>query len=155
MADFGLEALKDEIVNDPGGIGYKNAGDTWTGGENDPKNDQEIADLLNDRVNGATITRKLIRPEELKASFDLSEFVALSQGERDYLRMLVSGEGEVDANEASIFNALTSMFDVGSTTRTVLLAKIQRQGSRAEVLWGEGVVVRPGVGGVGAAFNLI
>lgn len=154
MADFSLEVLKDEIVNDPQGFGYKNAGDTWTGGTNDPKSDQEIADLFNDPAGGATITRKLVQPGELKASFDLSEFVALSQGQRDYLRMLVSGS-EVDASEAAIFSALTGMFGAGSTTRTALLAKIQRQGSRAEVLWGEGTVVRPGVGGVGAAFNLI
>ena len=47
MADFTLVALKDEIVNDTQALGYKNTNDTWTGGPNPPKGDQEIADLIN------------------------------------------------------------------------------------------------------------
>ncbi len=31
MVDFTLEALKDEIVNDPNIIGYKNPDTTWKG----------------------------------------------------------------------------------------------------------------------------
>ena len=142
MAEFTLEALKDEIVNDSEGIGYKNG--TW-------KAHQVVADLINDPALGATITRKLIQSSELKASFDLDEFVALSQGERDYLLCLISGEGPIDANEALILSALTSMFGAGSTTSTTLLTKIQRQGSRAEILWGENTIID--LGQVGRAFK--
>ena len=146
--EFSLVALKDEIVNDPENIGYKNSPVA-----NDWKGDQEIADLINDPANGAVITRKLIQSVELKASFDLAEFVALNQGQRDYLQCLISGDGLIDANEPAVFGALTGMFAGGSTTRTALLAKIQRQGSRAEVMWGEGKKIT--AGNVGFAFNEI
>lgn len=148
MAKFSLVALKDEIVSDTQTLGYKNSAtaDDWRG-------DQAIADLLNDPANGAQITRKAIQPQELKASLDLPEFVALSQGQRDYLMNLFSGTGIIDANEAPIFGALTSLFPAGTTTRTSLLAKIQRQGSRAEVLWDEGITISAGQ--VGRAFNEI
>ena len=140
-----LTELRDEIVNDPQGIGLKEAGE-WKG-------DQVIADLLNDPANGATITRKRIEPGELRASMDLGEYLNLTDGQRAYLAMLLGGV--VDATEAPVLSALTTIFAAGSATRTSLLAKIQRPGSRAEILWGEGTVVGPGVGGVGAASNLI
>lgn len=143
-----LTQLRDEIENDPQAIGYKNspASGDW-------KEDQAVADLLNDPANGAQITRKLVTPAELTASLDLTEFEALSAARRQYLAMLVTGVEVIDANEPAVLSALTSMFVQGSATRTALLAKIQRQGSRAEVLWGEGEVVL--AGDVGRASNMI
>ncbi len=143
MAD--LPALRDEIVNDPNGIGYKGADGEWG-------RDQPIADLINDRANGATFTRNRIEPAELRASLDLTEWMALTGGQRGYLQMLLGG-GVIDATSVPVLVALTSIFEAGSVTRAALLAKIQRQGSRAEVLWGEDARIM--AGDVGRAFNLI
>ena len=72
MADFTLVALKDEIVNDPNAIGYKNSAVPT-----DWKGDQAIADLINDPVNGATIRRNSVMPVSIKQAVDEPDFGGL------------------------------------------------------------------------------
>lgn len=153
MAEFTLEALKDEIVNDPNTIGYKNTNDTWTGGPNPPKGDQEIADLINDPANGATIRRSLVAPVEIKQTVDQGDFNALSPDEVNYITWIVTGEMLIDVRPDTIFNGLTQIFGPATATRVAMTALLQKTGSRAEVLWGENTDVL--VGQVGRAFNEI
>lgn len=146
-----LVELKNEIVSDPQGIGYKNSA-TAT----DWKGDTVIADLINDPANGATITRKLIKPEEIFSSIPYTEYAAYDQAKRDYLDTileLAGGTGVIDATDTLTYNNLLEIFPSGSDARTNIIAKIQRQGSRAEILWGEGVTVS--ALDVGRAFNKI
>ncbi len=134
MATFTLQSLKDEIDNDPLAIGYKIGPDDWESGI-------VIVGLINDPVNGAQITRMQVTPQEIASSITLSEYVVLTLPQRQYLDLLIQAagsEGAIDAGEPEVLNALTTIFVAGSDTRTALLAKIQRQGSRAEVLWGDG-----------------
>lgn len=138
-----LQELHDEIENDPQAIGYKTAG-AWKG-------DDVIAALINDPANGAALTRRTVTPQELVAAIDLAEFEALAATRRDYLRVLLAAGDVIDANEAPVFAALVAIFPPGPT-RTALLAKVNRQGSRAEILWGEGAVIA--VNQVAAAANL-
>ena len=147
MPEFTLERLKNEIVNDPNGIGYKNSAVA-----SDWKGDQAVADLLNDSANGAQIRRRFVRAAEVKESLDLSEFRTYSAADRDYLICLLGVE-LIDTREAAVFNGLTTLFPAGSSTRATLLGKIRRQGSRAEVLWSEDTVISAGQ--VGRAFHLI
>ncbi len=147
MADFTLLALKNEIVNDSNSVGYKTSPTVW-------KADQAIVDLISDPTNGAQITRKQVIANEIVASIDLAEYAALTMPQRQYLDLLTQTAADefIDANEATILNALTTIFGPGTASRASLLAKLQRQGSRAEVLWGEGKNVTAGE--VGRAANL-
>ena len=49
--------------------------------------------------------------------------------------------GTLDIGDANIRTLLASMFAAGSVTRTAFLARISRQGSRAEQLGGVGTAV--------------
>jgi len=146
MADFTLEALKDEIVNDPSTIGYKNSPTNWKG-------DQVIADLINDPANGATIRRRSVEPVEIKQTVDQSDFNGLSPDEVNYLTWIVTGETPIDVRPDVIFNGLTLIFGQNTATRAAMIALLQKAGSRAEVLWGANTVVNPSQ--VGHAQNLV
>ena len=137
MADFTLEALHAEIVNDPTGVGYKEAdGVTWKG-------DQVIADLLNDPANGDVIERSRVSPRELVEQIDVGEYEGLSAGRQRWLDLVLEGAAEVStvAGDNAVRAGILSCFGQGTTTRTSMLAVVQRQGSRAEVLWGEGTAI--------------
>lgn len=149
MTEFSLQALHDEIENDPEGIGYK-AGEVWKG-------DQAIADLINDPSNGATITRKLIARNEIIYGIEASECIqtggdtppagVFSDTERWYLSILLRDE-TVDASDPQVFAALLAIFPTEGqragfrgASRTNIQTALQKQGSRAEVLWGETTIV--------------
>lgn len=146
-----LQALHDEIENDPESVGYKEAGGAWKG-------DQVIADLLNDPANGAPIFRLAVSPQEIVSSIPIGEYRTYSQAERDWLRTLLGHGGSalvggtIDASDNVVRGNLLALMPAGSVARDNLIAKVQRQGSRAEVLWGEGTTVT--VSNVGEAANL-
>lgn len=146
MTEFTLQALHDEIENDPEAIGYKEVGGEW-------KEDNIIADLINDPANGANILRKLIQPDEIFQSIDVTEWEILTEGRRQYISLITKGE-IVDATFSSIFDGLNTVFNNtdAPNTRAEILSRVQRQGSRAEVLWGEGKIVS--IAEVGHAANL-
>lgn len=131
--------LHQEITTDPEAIGYRNPDTSWKG-------DQAIADLLNDPANGASITRRLVGAQEILSSIPIAEWRTAAAADRAYLQGLLglSGEAPVDTSDPVVLANLLELFAGGSETRTNLLAKIQRQGSRAEVLWGESVTVTAG-----------
>ena len=154
-----LLALKDEIVNDPLGVGYKNSA-TPT----DWKGDQVIADLLNDSANAqgsGTIERSLVDPQELVDVISVADWLTRTDAQRSLLQLqlaayydgrvvsTVSGtDNQMRANLLAIFDNTTA-----SATRSRMISVVQRDGSRAEVLFGENSFIS--VGAVGAAFNLI
>ena len=131
--------IKAEIESDPQSLGYKNPDTTWKG-------DQEIADLMN-AITGPgaeTITRRLIKPEEIFNSIPYAEYQLYLPEKREYIDTLLEmsgGSGVIDGTDAVVWSNLITLFPQGSQARTNVLAKIQRTGSRAEVLWGEGVTI--------------
>lgn len=134
MADFTLQALHDEIENDPETIGYKD-GSAW-------KSDDVIAGLINDPTNGDTIERRNISPQEIIEQIAIADWLAIDAAERLYIQLLPSLpviSAVQDGTE--VRGNLLSIFDAGTTTRDNLIAVVQKQGSRAEVLWGEGTVI--------------
>ena len=150
MTEFDLQALHDEIEADPEGLGYKNGDGSW-------KLDATIVDLINDPANGSMITRKLIARNEVIYSIERGECVQiaddtapaglLSETERWWLSMALRSE-VLDANDPEVMDTLLDMFPAEGqrpgfrgTTRANLQGILQRQGSRAEVLWGEGKTV--------------
>ena len=138
MAEFSLQALHDEIENDPMELGYKTGG-VW-------KEDAVIVDLINATTGpgAASIMRKLIQPTEIWTSIPYSEYENYGAAKREWLDTaleLAGGSGIIDANDQVVYDNLIAVFPAGSEARANILGKIQRTGSRAEVLWGEGKTV--------------
>lgn len=127
--------LKTEVTTDPAVLGLTAP---WNDGALGT-----VAALLNAQtITGTKQDRRGIPAQEIIQAIVLSEYVALTAVQRDYLSLLLSsGEpitilGQVKAN-------LNAIFTVGAapTTRAAILALIDRPSSRAEVLWGYGTRV--------------
>jgi len=145
MAEYTLQALHDEIEADPMAIGYK-ADAVWKG-------DQVIADLINDPANGAIIQREHVAPQEIIEQIAIVDWDMISASDRLYLQLIPSLETiSTVTNGTEVRNNLLDIFTAGMVTRDNLIAVVQRQGSRAEVLWGENRFVT--VGDVGHSANL-
>ena len=162
MADFTLQALHDELVNNPASLGYGN----WP----EADNDAEVVALINALTGpgAGTITRKLIDRNEIiygiepgeciQVSTDTAPDGVFSDTERWYLSMLLRDQ-TVDANDEEVFAGLLRLFPTEGarpgfrgTSRANIQSTLQRTGSRAEVLWGEGKIVT--ISEVGHAANL-
>lgn len=131
MVDYG--ALKTECETDPNTLGLTtpfNAGA-----------DNEVAEKLNavDAANG-TFYNGVIPSYEIIDATVPSEWAALSADEKQRYQTLVSA-GQVNSDNANIRDAFLAMFDAGTTTRDNLIALAQRDGSRAEALFGQGTTI--------------
>lgn len=143
---FTLQDLYDEIESDSEGLGYKETNGAWKG-------DGVIAGLINDPANGGTIERQLVTPKEIIEQIAIVDWDALSASDRLYLQLLPSLEWvSTEQGVTEVRDNLLDIFPPGMTTRDNLIAVVQRQGSRAEVLWGESTFVS--IGSVAHAANL-
>lgn len=143
---FTLQELHDEIEADPEAIGYKEPSGEWKG-------DEVIADLINDPANGAVIQREFVTPAEIVEQIALEDWDVISQSDRLYLQLLPSLEIVSTVQDGTeVRTNLLDIFTAGMVTRDNLIAVVQRQGSRAEVLWGENSFVT--IGDVARAANL-
>ncbi len=162
MADFTLEALRDEIVNDPNSLGYKNAPLDWNG-------DQEIADLIN--AKNLFIDRVAVPNHEIRSATEEAWYNGLladkkgwmeweTQGESSWpttadMKLQLSGRSKAQNGVAGTGTDNDSFWTGGDRAEAapVMLALIELAGSRAEVLWGEGTTI--GLGQIGRAQNLV
>ena len=169
MAEFSLVALKDEIVNDPEAIGYKNTDDTWTGGTNPPKGDQEIADLIN--AKNLKIDRSSVNAAKVRAAYTKAAWDGLLTPEENWSIFMFGGVDEVEvtadlkmslARRELAANGVAGGVTVGDSIwaaaddnamEPAMLALIEVDGSRGEVLWGSGRTISDG--NVGGSFNEI
>ncbi len=161
---FSSEALKDEIVNDPEGMGYKNSA-TPT----DWKGDQVIADLLG--LKSLVIDRVSVEMEELRAITEFDWYDGMTIDRQEYLVWQTpdNGQWRVSAHMKlfltgsmpaangvagtnSVSDSKWAAADRNAAT-AAMLPLIEVAGSRAEVLWGEDMNISAGQ--VGRAFNLI
>lgn len=125
-----LTLLRTELQTDPTALGYA---PHIAGGA-----DGTLAVLVNQPRIGISVKRAVIQTWELIAATDATEYGALSVTAKDIYRTLVSA-GVVDVSDDQIRTILGTLFPAGSATRTNLLARLSRQGSRAEQLFGVGV----------------
>ncbi len=165
MTDFTLQALNNEIVNDPEGLGYGTGTIPY-----DPltewKGDQVIADLLN--VKNLVVDRARVASEDINGdtlfawydgmSIDRQEFYTL-QTRREFWKVTagmklfltgrlltingVAGTGADNDSEWAVAD--------DQDAAPAMLALIEVVGSRAEVLWGVGQAIT--AGSVGGAAN--
>lgn len=143
---YTLQELHDEIEADAQSIGYKEPNGDWKG-------DDVIAGLINDPANGAVIERQFVTPQEIVEQIAIVDWNALGASERLYLQLLPSLEWVSTEQGATEVRAnLLGIFTPGMDTRDNLISTVQRQGSRAEVLWGENMLIS--IGDVGHSANL-
>lgn len=110
------------------------------------KSDGDIAKILNDAAGAeaGSIDVEYVLPEQLQQAVVASEYEAL--GVDDVERRLwdsLLSLPRVPVKHANIRGQVLAIWDAGTTTRSNLAALQTRTGSRAEVLWGDGVVISP------------
>lgn len=150
MAEFTLEALKDEIVADSQGLGYKNSAVA-----NDWKDDQVIADLFNAKI--GTMIQEQIETAAVKAVVDAAEFQTLAPSEESYLVWVTDGEFVETASpliQAALFKGgAAEIWGAQDVSGQKILDLATIPASRAMQLWREGISIT--AGNVGRAFNLL
>lgn len=162
-----LTALNAEISNDPLGLGY-GVGTIPYDPLTEWKGDQEIADLLN--AKNFVIDRASVPMEDVRGVTDFDWYDALTIDEQEFLRwktpnsglLLVTADVKLRLTGRTLASGGTggtgsdanSWWAAADRTAAVaaMLPLIEVAGSRAEVLFGEGVVIT--AGDVGAAANV-
>ena len=161
MAEFSLQALNDEIDNDPAALGYKEAGGAWKG-------DDVIKGLLD--AKNFKVDKVSVDQEKVRATTTFDGYDTLSIDEQEWIRWMTPSEGQffvtadmklkltgrslAVAGVAGTGNDTLSHWAAAHRTEMApaMLALIEVDGSRAEVLWGEGT--SPSLGQIGASANL-
>lgn len=164
MAQFTLQSLNDEIVNDPEGIGYKEVGGEWKG-------DQVIADLIN--AKNLKIDVEELDTSIVRSTCSLAAYDGLGIDKQEWLRWMTPAgargiglkvTADVKLQLTGRTMASNGAAGTGSDNNSfwaaaddqdmapAFLAIIEVDGSRAEVLWGDGQNVTASQ--VGAAANL-
>jgi hypothetical protein len=125
-------ALGAELQSDPAGLGYAPllTATNWTA----------LAALLNAPKASVKLSVGVQPSYRVVAAINRAEWDALAAAAKNYLSFVIQA-GEVDLGPGEVRTALSALFPAGSATRTSLLALVDRVGSRAEELFGAGVVV--------------
>lgn len=148
VAEFSLQALHDEIEADAAGLGYKTDG-VW-------KEDAVIADLIN--AKNYTIDVASVEVGAIVATTTYAAYNTLLADEQEWLRWMTNtDQWQVTADMKLQLSGRTLCSDgvAGSGNDTdsfwaaahdqdmapAMLALIEQDGSRAEVLWGAGTVI--------------
>lgn len=119
-------ALRAELDTDPNAYGYAALAASGS--------TQALADLLNlvrQEITG--FFRGLVPSHEFLTAIVLSEYLVLTDANRDYLHLLLTPE-LVDTGSATLRASVATVFGVGTTSRANLVAMASRAGSRAEQL---------------------
>lgn len=125
-------ALASELNLDPQGVGY--APHVANG------NNSALRKLLNTPgLSGETIERDSLPVEWVRDALDFTEVAGLATTARETLTILLSG-AHVTINPRTK-SAFAQIFGAGTTSRTNLQALVNRQASRAEVLFGHGTQI--------------
>lgn len=135
MAVFSLAALTTEINTDPASL---NLATLVAAG-----NDSGVAAALNAAGAGAafSIFRKAIAVRDVVANIASADFASLTALQLAKLQLLFAGSATLDATDTNTRTIIVGVFSGMATTVSNLTALAKRQGSRAEVLWGDGTTI--------------
>lgn len=133
------QQVKTELDTDPQALGLvaMEAVQDWNG----------IVNALNLVRAGApyVLQRRYMSVQEMVESIVFSEWIAaaVTQPMRDGMALLflTAGPSGLDPQNTNVRAFFTGTFGSATTTRANLNTKLTRQGSRAEILWGDGVMV--------------
>lgn len=161
MTEFSLQELHDEIENDSQGLGYKEVGGTWKG-------DNVIVDLIN--AKNYKVDNLHVPMEEVRAITSYEGYNDLGMDEQEWIRWMtpnsgnfmvtpdmklqLSGRSLALNGNAGSGNDNQSFWSVATRGEMApaMLALIEVDGSRAEVLWGQSKTVT--ISEVGHSANL-
>lgn len=127
-----LVALRNELITDPRALGLA------------ALDDEKAAAKLNVRgVTGETLQPTSISIADLQRAVVGSEFLALLDAQRDlWLAILSSSVNSIiNPKDMNVRGQIAQVWGVGTTTRDNLIALQIRSASRAEILFGEDVIV--------------
>lgn len=130
---FTLQALKNELTNDPLAVGYAGL------------NDSEAAAAMNDTARARPVERELIASNEVIDAVDGTEWSNLASDDLLGLQILTARE-DLKIRGSNVRAILLSIFSPAgqfSATRSNLAVLQTRPGSRSEELFGEGFQVTP------------
>jgi len=137
-----IQLLATELDTDPDGHGY--AGIIAAGPDDETVN-QNLADELN--TENIERTRTAVPVAEIVEAIVHTEFAALTDAEREYVELLLTGVETLNVEAGNPKTALLDIFS-GTTTRTNLIALSLEYVSRAQQLAEENNVlykpVKPG-----------
>ena len=129
-----LSALRTELLTDPTGIGYSTA---VTQGDHNT-----LVTLVNREAASYAVSIGTVAAIDLQSVVVASEYAVISGGQRDlWNAILAAAVNGVPISNTVIRGQVAQVWSAGTTTRTNLLALDTRTGTRAEVLFGEGVRV--------------
>lgn len=132
MIDF--QALNIEITTDPLGFGY--SVDVANG------SDGLIAQKINQIQTGRKITVDTIDGQKMMQPVDITEYAALSAAaQRAWSAIISSGNGEIEIKNNGTRKQIAAIWGPGTTTRANLSLLQTRDGSRAEELFGAGILL--------------
>ncbi len=125
--------LKDEVANDPASLGYSG------------KSSLEVEELINEVAsNAADTNRRALRSRveswEIIGATTYGQYIGLTADQKQLYGAIIAC-GHVDPSDATIRTHFAQLFPSGAS-RTQLEALQWRGASRAEALFGDGVVVR-------------
>jgi len=124
-----ITALGTEITNDPKVLGY--AGKTVA---------QRCALINAVGGSGEKINQGIVSAQFIMSQIVETEMAALTSTKLQELLVYVSA-GMLDSGNTNVRTGLGNIFGVGTTSRTNLLAAVDRSASRAEILFGSGAFV--------------
>ncbi len=135
---FSNAALKTELLTDPLGLGYSTA---LTAGD-----DNTLADMLNQvrEGGGFQVNRDPVTPGAIFGVIDPDEYAGLTSTNLQRLATAFTVP-TINLGDDSILDIMTGIFPGGSLTNQAIVTLSKRQGSRAEVLWGTGLVITSNV----------
>ena len=129
--------IKSECQLDPAGIGLTPLYDNGQ--------DQDVANALNLVRAGVaySIYKKMVPIKELIASFDTTEFngAGFTQLKVSKMALLFTGSAVLDATDQNTRDLVTGLLSGLPNTIANFAVVAKKQGSRAEVLGGDGTVV--------------
>ncbi len=131
---FTVSALAVELDTDPASLGYAPA--ILAGDQN------TLFTLVNTPQPGGgfQVNRDPVPPEEVFGAVDPVDYVAMTTTELARLQVIMTLP-TVNLADESTKTIVDELFTNGSTTRLNIATLQKRNGSRAEVLWGEGTIV--------------
>ncbi len=129
-----LSGLRTEFLTDPRSLGYSTA---VTQGDHN-----RLVYLINTTAASHSVSMGTVTTIAMQSVVVASEYAVLSNGQRDlWNAVLVAAVNGVPISNTVIRNQVAFVWSAGTTTRANLLALDTRTGTRAEVLFGEGIRV--------------
>ena len=146
MATYSLQALHDEIEADPEALGYKEIGGEWKG-------DQVVADLIN--AKSYKVDLPSVLSTEIRALATYEAYNTLLVDEQEWLQWMTAVEEVRVTADVKLQLSGRTMASNGAAGTGInddsfwaaahademapaMLALLEVDGSRAEVLWGQG-----------------